>query len=101
MFKKTYNSADDFNLFLQKNKTLFFDTIIKSIKNNINNDEIILKIVDVEILDEDYILDVSIDKTDCSQTLDLAKEHYIKLEQYEKCRELDDIKNKLKDLFNI
>ena len=66
-----------------------------------NNDEIILKIADVEILDENYILDVSIDKTDCSQTLDLAKEHYIKLEQYEKCGELDDIKNKLKDLFNI
>ena len=101
MFKKTYNSADDFNLFLKKNKTLFFDTIITSIKENINNDEIILKIADVEILDEDYILDVSIDKTDCSQTLDLAKEHYIKLEQYEKCGELDDIKNKLKDLFNI
>lgn len=101
MFKESYNNVDEFNLFLKKNKTLFFDTIITSIKENINNDEIILKIADIEILDEDYILDVSIDKSDCSETLELAKDHYIKLEQYEKCIDIDFIDNKLKDLFNI
>ncbi len=101
MFKESYNSVDEFNSFLKKNKTLFFDTIITSIKENINNDEIILKIADIEILDENYILDVSIDKSDCSQTLELAKDHYIKLEQYEKCIDIDFIDNKLKDLFNI
>ena len=101
MFKESYNSVDEFNSFLKKNKTLFFDTIITSIKENINNDEIILKIADIEILDENYTLDVSIDKSDCSETLELAKDHYIKLEQYEKCIDIDFIDNKLKDLFNI
>lgn len=101
MFKESYDNVNEFNLFLKKNKTLFFDTIITSIKENLNNDEIILKIADIEIIDEDCVLDVSIDKTDCFQTLDLAKEHYIKLEQYEKCIEIDNIENKLKDLFNI
>tara|TARA_B100001094_G_C17980489_1_gene694972 strand:+ start:52 stop:357 length:306 start_codon:yes stop_codon:yes gene_type:complete len=101
MFKETYDSVNEFNSFLKKNKTLFFDTIITSIKENINNDEIILKIADIEIIDEDCVLDVSIDKTDCFQTLGLARDHYIKLEQYEKCIEIDNIENKLKDLFNI
>ena len=39
MFRETYYSVDDFNLFLKENKTLFFDTLINSIKENINNDE--------------------------------------------------------------
>ena len=101
MFRETYYSVDDFNLFLKENKTLFFDTLINSIKENINNDEIIKKIADIEIIKEDCILDISIDKTDCSETLELAKEHYIKMEQYEKCIDIDNIDNKLKDLFNI
>lgn len=101
MFKKCYKNSDELNLFLEKNKTNFFDNILEILKKDINNNDKVVKVADIELLDEDCVLNISLDKSDCLLTLELAKKHYISLEQYEKCIEVDNIINELKYLFNI
>jgi hypothetical protein len=95
MFKKSFRNTEEFNSYLENNKTEFFDVIIDNIKKCIEDDLLIVKIADIELTEEDHRVNVSIEIESCSDTIELAKEHYIKTEQYEKCVELDDIIKKL------
>lgn len=95
MIKKIFNNSDEFSLYLKTNKTEFFDFLILNIKKCLDENLIESKIADVKLIEENVVLNVSIDLNNCLETLDFAEQHYIQTEQYEKCEDIKKIKTKL------
>ena len=95
MFEKSFRNTEEFNSYLETNRTDFFDIIIENIKKCVDDDLLIIKIADIVLIDEDCIVDISVERDTCHVTMELAKQHYIETEQYEKCVEIDELKSKL------
>lgn len=98
MIKKTFKDSDEFGLYLKTNKTEFFDALILNIKKCLDENLMSIKVADVRLIEENVVLNVSIDLNNSMETLDFAEEHYIETEQYEKCEEIKKIKTLVKKI---
>jgi hypothetical protein len=97
MLVNEFNDYDEMNAFIKDEKDLFFTSIVKSISNAIENDFLRIVIAHFTILKTEEIFNITIQRNDWSEMLNLALYHFESTENYEYCSEINDLINQLSD----
>lgn len=85
MFTITLNNSEEWERYSEENDFQISEKIVKMILENLNNPKRHYHVMDIEILEEDTVLEVTIDKKFFKEALQKNLKVFEKHERYEEC----------------
>ena len=91
----TAKNYEDLIYYLEENKGVLYDVIIKCIEESFITNTEIFEIAQVIIEEEESLVTFSSPKKNWLQSLDSALEYYEEVQEYEKCPKIVELKERL------
>jgi len=91
----TAKNYEDLIHYLEENKGVLYDVIIKSIEESFTKNTAIFEIAQVMLEEEESVITFSSPKKNWLHSLDSALEYYEETQEYEKCPKILELKERL------
>jgi hypothetical protein len=84
----TVNNGEEFQELLDKKDFRIAEAIVNTILENINTKKTNVHILSVNFLEDESVYDLTLDRKYFAETLETNLKHFVEKEMYEKCTEI-------------
>ena len=93
----TVDSLEELDLMIESQDFIFAKSIVEGILATVDTDEPEAYLLTIKINSENALYDVIVGREDFAETLEENSPHYIREEEYEECRRIATVVEKLKE----
>ena len=93
----TVDSLEELDLMIESQDFIFAKSIVEGILATVDTDEPEAYLLTIKVNSENALYDVIVGREDFAETLEENLPHYIREEEYEECRRITTVVEKLKE----